>query len=232
MISLPRKPDGFEKLNQEPGNKGLAGLIIEVQIPLDKNPGDQLVAAAPDGRQIQVVVPDGAVPGESKIQIQFPADTNQAPACFLSSVRRAYMQSSEALTNQLTSVDISINSLRGYRQAQSFSFSDAGSEDCLNIMPAQDEYCGASDSASSDFGSCVEKVRKNVALAEAELDRFANDKRETRRAIESFKHIDVKKAPIFARFFDEICNAFMDRTASDAMKRYLAPPETLLTGKP
>jgi hypothetical protein len=52
-----------------------SALVIEVQIPLDKNPDDQLVAAAPpDGRQVQVVV----VPGESKIQIQFPADTNHA----------------------------------------------------------------------------------------------------------------------------------------------------------
>jgi hypothetical protein len=37
-----------------------SGLIIEVQIPLGKKPGDQLVAAAPDGRQIQVIVPDRA----------------------------------------------------------------------------------------------------------------------------------------------------------------------------
>jgi hypothetical protein len=50
----------------------MEGLTIEVQIPLDKNPGDQLVVAAPDGRQMCVVVPDGVVPG-GKIQVKFPA---------------------------------------------------------------------------------------------------------------------------------------------------------------
>jgi hypothetical protein len=50
-----------------------SNLTIDVQIPLGKKPGDQLIAAAPDGRQIQVVVPEGVIPGQSKMLVEFPA---------------------------------------------------------------------------------------------------------------------------------------------------------------
>jgi hypothetical protein len=50
----------------------LPALTIEVQIPIDKEPGSQLMVAAPDGRQVQIVVPEGVVPGQSRIQVNVP----------------------------------------------------------------------------------------------------------------------------------------------------------------
>jgi hypothetical protein len=47
-------------------------LTIQIQVPADKKPGSQLIVYAPDGRQLQVIVPEGVVPGESTMQVQFP----------------------------------------------------------------------------------------------------------------------------------------------------------------
>jgi hypothetical protein len=161
--------------------------------------------------------------------------TNQTEyASLWQRANQAHAKAGEALTNQLESVDVSINALRGYRRtAQSFSLSDAGS-DASSVQgkgETADAYCTKDASEQpADFCGHVDLVRKNVALAEAELDRFAQSKRAERSAIEQFNNIELKHTSLFSRVFHEIHSSLMDQSISDAVARYMRPPkENLLT---
>jgi hypothetical protein len=45
---------------------------FEVLVPADQKPGSLMTIVVPDGRQLQVMIPGAAVPGQTKIQVQFP----------------------------------------------------------------------------------------------------------------------------------------------------------------
>ena len=117
---------------------------------------------------------------------------------------------------------ISLNALRGYRQAAA-SFSDTGGSDPdmayesgrvsaeLTMSSQSDAYCkplAEQHDGGGMLASQVDTIRRNIALAEAELDQFATAKREQTKEIANFKNIEVRRQSVLSRLFGEVRGAW------------------------